>query len=620
MKSSIYRKLPLLFALLMASSALGSRAQETGNILFSHDGGRGVMALYGTEKAESYDVAILLPGATMKGLTISGVRVPMSTDAVEKMSVWLSKELKVEVIDKKRVNVPDIASQSATPQIGWTEVTFEQPYTITEEGVHVGYSFEVAEADESNLRPVVVTTDLSSGGFFARTSRSFRSWEDRSSLCTSCLQVIISGAKGDAAAVGSLPALDAGAGVAATLTLPVVNHGFNGVKNFNYTYELDGHKESGFVDLAADSIRGRYQLTKNVEIPLLPIDKKGEHPLTVSITKVNGIDNADPAATAQTMLTVYGSLPKHRAVMEEYTGGWCGYCPRGMVAMEMLAEQYPADFIGLAYHNGDPMEVTADFPSEVSSFPMCHIDRASGGLDPFLGTGRQGTSFEIEQIWADRCKVTAPASVEVEAELSTDGTTVAVDATVSFPIPTQESGYKLEFVLVADSLTGTAEEGWYQVNYFSGDKNYSRFEKMLPFVNGEQYLFGLVYNDVVVASSRLQNEDAQLPAEIKLDERIPLSYRFDLAKVQNAQGKPVIQDKRRLRVVALLIAPDGSIANANQTKVDSEAYSAVGLETVRTSASGPQHYDLLGRRIAAPQRGIHLQKFPDGTVRKVIIK
>lgn len=611
------RLLPAL--LLSLPVAPDCRAQETGNIIFSHDEGQGVMSLFGTQKVENYDVAIQLPGETMKGLTVVGVVVPMHDGPVTNMSVWLSKELKVEVIDKKRVNVPDVSTQTVTPQSGWMEIPLDQPYTITDEGVHVGYSFEMSSLDNGNDYPIVVTTDNSPGGFFVRTSRTYRSWEDKSSLCSSCMLVLVSGAKGDAVALDPIADIDGGAGEPTTVTLPLVNHGFNGVKDFDYSYTVDGRTESGHVDLGEDSIAGRYQLKKNVDIQIAPIAKKGTYPLSITLTKVNGRENADSATTVETTLKIYGALPRHRAVMEEYTGGWCGFCPRGMVAMEMLNEQYPDDFIGLAYHNDDPMEITSDFPSEVSGFPMCYIDRASGDLDPFLGTGRQGVTLETAEIWAERCRVTAPADVELSATLSEDGNTVDVASSVTFPIPPKESGYKVEFVLVADSLTGSPNDGWYQANYFRGDQSYSEYEKMLPFIQGEQYLFGLYYNDVVVATSRLLGEDAALPAEISEDETVSLSYKFDLSKVLNVKGESLIQNKKNLRVVALLVAPDGTIANANKAKVLTDG-TDTGIQMVQTDRKSAERFDLTGRRIPAPQKGLNILRGTDGRFMKVLVK
>ena len=55
-----------------------------------------------------------------------------------------------------------------------------------------------------------------------------------------------------------------------------------------------------------------------------------------------------------------------RCVVEEYTGTWCGNCPRGIVGLSRLAEDFGDRFIGIAIHTGDsePM-VIPTYPSLV---------------------------------------------------------------------------------------------------------------------------------------------------------------------------------------------------------------------------------------------------------------
>ena len=62
---------------------------------------------------------------------------------------------------------------------------------------------------------------------------------------------------------------------------------------------------------------------------------------------------------------------QHRPLIEEYTGTWCGWCPRGFTGMEMLRETFGEDFIGVAIHNQDPMAVltTSQYPSNIQGFP-----------------------------------------------------------------------------------------------------------------------------------------------------------------------------------------------------------------------------------------------------------
>ena len=62
--------------------------------------------------------------------------------------------------------------------------------------------------------------------------------------------------------------------------------------------------------------------------------------------------NGDTARTTHDVTAFY-----HKIVAEEGTGTWCGYCVRGIVALEEMNKKYPDNFIGIAIHSGDPMAV-----------------------------------------------------------------------------------------------------------------------------------------------------------------------------------------------------------------------------------------------------------------------
>lgn len=48
--------------------------------------------------------------------------------------------------------------------------------------------------------------------------------------------------------------------------------------------------------------------------------------------------------------------PDKKVWVEEATGTWCGWCPRGEVYMNYLYAKYPEHFVGIAVHQKDPME------------------------------------------------------------------------------------------------------------------------------------------------------------------------------------------------------------------------------------------------------------------------
>lgn len=166
MKNNRFRA--ILMAVLMLGFVANAFAGDTAaRLVYSLDRGFGITGSrgnVGTPLKQDYDVAIRINDKHFVGMTIAAVRVPIDTMRnLSGLKVWLSKELTLEVVDGKKVNKPDILSQDAEMGQGWVEVALDKPYTITDEGVYVGYSFKMDEMDNSNRRPVRITTELHEG-------------------------------------------------------------------------------------------------------------------------------------------------------------------------------------------------------------------------------------------------------------------------------------------------------------------------------------------------------------------------------------------------------------------------------------------------------------------------
>jgi hypothetical protein len=86
---------------------------------------------------------------------------------------------------------------------------------------------------------------------------------------------------------------------------------------------------------------------------------------------------ADPLAEV-------GALPAdftQKAVLEEFTGEWCGWCPEGAKVMEDNIAANPGKVVGIAVHDGDPMEIPSynnwiKTLTGVSGFPNGSVNRA----------------------------------------------------------------------------------------------------------------------------------------------------------------------------------------------------------------------------------------------------
>ena len=340
-------------------------------------------------KAETYDVAIKLQNEALVGSHIESITIPMQTkDGISNVSVWLSSQLRVE----NGKNVPDLVSKSVElTEAGFVTVKLDKPYIIPAEGVYVGYSFTIDDVSVTeNQSPVAITNQVNEGGFYMHTSDGFLKWIDATDIYggSAALTVTVAGKliKSNAVSMADLPAQYVMTNSEISLPVSVVNHGSEGVKSIDIEYTLAGKTASQHIDVEP-AVSGFFGKTATVVVSLPALAESGTYVVDMKVTKVNGVDNEDPNNANGYKIVALNTVPKHRVLLEEYTGLWCGWCPRGFVALEKLASLYPDDYVLVSYHNGDDMEIMAssDFPSNVAGFPSAYIERKTE-VDPYYGT------------------------------------------------------------------------------------------------------------------------------------------------------------------------------------------------------------------------------------------
>jgi len=605
----------LTFALLVA--VLGRADNE---LYYGFYTGTGAITGVGTQKAETYDVAIYIDNPDLVGMEIRGLRVPVNTKATNagEYTAWLTKELKVE----SGVNVPDIASVSFTPDKSWVDVDFETPYVVTEGGFYAGYSFKVSSVDtgtdtDPNKKPLQFISGDQEDKVFIHTSRTFRKWTSlaESALASNGVSALVVRLAGDRVKANSATFVApddlyayALVGTQQTVSLTLINHGVSTIKSINYTIEVNGEITE---KTARITLAGTYYGRSTVLRTTIPaVQAEGTFPITFRITKLNDMDNEDEEPSAVYAMAYLNEFPKHKPLMEEYTGTWCGWCPRGMAAMEAMTEIYGDDFVGAAYHNGDIMTITESYPNEVSGFPNSYIDRVING-DPFGGSG--GGSLGIQNDWKRRAAVIAPATIELSAGWSEDNEGVInVVSKTHFIRDFTNSPYRLTYLLVADDLTGSGKS-WAQSNYFAGNSNYAGDKYLAPFTQLAGTIVGLKYKDVVIymatpGSSVLANS---LPSKIKSSE--PVTHEWTIDVSENA----LVQDKTKLRVVAVLVNTlTGEVAQAEKAPV-AQVFDGIRSLSDRQPSETVSFTDLSGRRVASLGRGIYVKKTmsSDGNVR-----
>jgi len=203
--------------------------------------------------------------------------------------------------------------------------------------------------------------------------------------------------------------------------------------------------------------------TVAVEHPMpLNYSDIAEHTVNVTITSVNGTADSDPSdnSGSATFNTISADGGK-KVLVEEGTGTWCGWCPRGAVGMEYASENYPDSFIGIAVHNNDPMKNTEyDNRAGFNAFPGMNVDRTVMGDDP--------SSDIIENHILQRSIVPNPVKIEITPVVSEHE--LSVEANATFYSNFSNADFRLAAILVEDGVTGTGS-GYNQANYYSGGAN-----------------------------------------------------------------------------------------------------------------------------------------------------
>ena len=237
-------------------------------------------------------------------------------------------------------------------------------------------------------------------------------------------------------------------------TAVVRNNGTTAITSFDIAMDYNGNNASQSIS-GVNLAPGEY-----FEVPFTDdvILDSGDQEVDVTVSNVNGMasDDYPEDDTYQFLTNLSEPALGKRAVVEEGTGTWCQYCPRGAVTMARLNKIYGDYFTGIAVHNSDPMAVEIyDTGMNLNAYPSGKVDRSA-----------QLADGDFESNYIQRMMVAPHAYVSVGAQYNAE--TRFLQVVVSADCIADDAGiYKLGLVVVEDSVTGTTS-GYNQSNAFSG--------------------------------------------------------------------------------------------------------------------------------------------------------
>lgn len=493
----------------------------------------------------------------------------------------------------------------------WHEVMFDQKVELNSsfEGLFVGYNYK----QKSNNYPIGVSSKVE-GPFYiyanipASKGGNGEDWyQINSGGYGLSIQLIV---EGDFAPNAVRP-LDFGEftvvkGKSKNVAVSLWNIGSK-LTSIDYTIALDGKAGAEqHLDFGKDFGLGG---THSVEIPFAAASELGASTVTLTITKVNGEENACVKNSATgTLYTVEKEFVK-RSVVEQFTGTGCGNCPSGHVAMHNMHNLYGDQFIGIALHQfnqSDPM-YNISYDLGFTGAPQCMVNRSSGVLAPYE---------QMPEVLKASLNEIALAEVTVAGTFADEDTKVNATASVESLVA---GDYDIAFMLTADGLTGKTTS-WKQHNYFcKGGSRYNSQASMpddLKFLWDKGSSYYETYNDVLISSSYVNNNNkATLPTLVAYG---TVNSEYSLKMPTKVALKKALKLNQVYVVALLLDKKTGAIVNAGRARVTG----STGIENVNNSSEATvvARYNVNGVQIAAPVKGINIVKMSDGTTRKVLVK
>lgn len=633
--------------LLMSAALHASAYADTGgkeDFIFTYDYPGATYDFFGPQRLVQIDAAMLLRDPALVGSEIIGISVDIPSkegcSCAPEGSGWLTSTLQVD----GEFNEPDLRQTTGTIINNGTDdepalrldLTFDQPYTLTEGGVYVGYSLDVTSCNvpgsgwtakypivtvEGIDRPEAMMIHCTKGS--SSLPQKYAEWTDIGSSVRQglAMRVIMRGTpKGNAASIEPLQTLYAPPASTGHVYTRLINQGTTPISSIEYSYSLESSAQDTeplTATLLLDSpLSGQVGAYTTIDLPIEVPAQEGIFDASLKINKVNGMPN-DYDGHVSLPIQVVPFLPVNRPIIEDYTGFWCGYCPAVYVAVKRMQDKYDDDFLALSYHVDDQLQ----------GVPMDYLPSSSYGLPKVYMNDRE-TPIEydnMENLWLLKRRELAPADINVEIEWTDlSHTALRAETNLNFVYDNPDSDYRIACALVEDDMSNPK---WLQANYY-GDDNFEG-----PYWDlfcGKGYRVpGIVYDDVVVSFPAPDGTVDSLPSDIYAGMEYTHSVTLPLADaicqytVSENYGNNLILDPGRLRVVALLIdGKSGAVVNSATSGYSADAPDdpaavstigtdkAVGIEGV---------YTLTGQRVANPSSGVNIIRYSDGTARKLII-
>lgn len=491
----------------------------------------------GLRNPGTLEAAVYFPASKLsrlEGNSIKSIKIAILDTRFSNITVWITSKLGEKNIYSQ--NVPSVVAN-------WNEIELTTPYVIDGSPIYVGFS----GTQPNGVYPLsLVGEDIQGGAYIGTGSAS--SWENLYGGGYGCLslQCIVTG--------DNLPQLDMSLesvepvygqlGQEFKLSGIVKNNAAKIINSYDVSYQI-GSNEA--ISQTIETTLGNNNIETFSIDGVIPMEP-GEYDLTVTIEKINSLD--DEFVTDNTLNATLNAIkfiyPK-KIVVEEGTGTWCGWCPRGIVGLEKMHEKYPESFIGIAVHNGDPMTVTSysnSLGAYFSGYPNSITNRKKKNIsDPNF--------TDLENIYLNEMAIPADIGISLTANFKDEtNSKIVARATTTFGFESTTANYKIAYILMEHKVSG-----YNQANSYAGGANgpMGGFEKLPASV-------AIDFNDVARGIYQYNGIAGSIPTTV--NENAPITHEYEITIPST------IKNKTELELVAILInGKTGEIINADKSEI-----------------------------------------------------
>ena len=196
---------------------------------------------------------------------------------------------------------------------------------------------------------------------------------------------------------------------------------------------------------------------------------------------------------------VIGPVPTtftQKALVEELTGAWCGFCPDGALILDQIIDAYLGQVLGVSIHEGDAMEISSfynaiDGAYNVPGFPTGMVNRKTfQGSSPMMSR-----NIWDNYCWGEVNKDGGCGLAIVSKPNAANPSAYDIEVQAGFNKDLSNDNLRIVVYVIEDKVKGTGS-GYNQSNYYSSQSQ-AAGGSTHPFYNEPNPIPGYEHNHTV---------------------------------------------------------------------------------------------------------------------------